>query len=267
MSDPLRLPAVGTQFGASPSFVELVRRERPDALPEALLRGPDGMTVPHGTTVIGLKFADGIVVAGDRRATAGNLIADPKMRKVFAADAHSAIAIAGAAGQAIEMVKLFQLELEHYEKITGDRLSLEGKANRLAQMIRSNFPMALQGLIVVPLFGGYDVRRAEGRIFYYDATGGRWEEDDFQTTGSGGQPAKNSLKKRWRPGLSREEAIRVAVEALVDAAEDDAATGGPDANRGIWPVVMTVTAAGAEDVSEADVEAAYEAVLTERSGR
>ena len=267
MSDPLHLPLAGTPFGASPSFVDLVRRERPEALPEALARTDGVGAIAHGTTVLGCKFADGIVVAGDRRATAGNLIADPKMRKVFAADAHSAIAIAGAAGQAIEMVKLFQLELEHYEKITGDRLSLEGKANRLAQMIRSNFPMALQGLIVVPLFGGYDTRREEGRIFYYDATGGRWEEDDFQTTGSGGQPAKNSLKKRWRPGLSRDEALRVAVEALVDAAEDDAATGGPDANRGIWPVVMTVTAAGAEDVPEADVEAAYEAVLAERSAR
>jgi proteasome beta subunit len=264
VSDPLRLPLAGTPFGASPSFVELVRRERPEALPDALTKGAEALVVPHATTVLGMKFADGIVVAGDRRATAGNLIADPKMRKVFAADQHSAIAIAGAAGQAVEMVKLFQLELEHYEKITGDRLSLEGKANRLAQMIRGNFPMALQGLIVVPLFGGFDVRRAEGRIFYYDATGGRWEEDDFQTTGSGGQPAKNSLKKRWRPGLSREDAIKVAVEALIDAADDDAATGGPDANRGIWPVVMTVTASGAVDVPEDEIAAAVDAVLADR---
>ncbi|MEX0984211.1 MAG: proteasome subunit beta [Actinomycetota bacterium] len=262
MSDPVRLPA-GTPFGASPSFVDLVRRERPEALPAA--GTTSDLSIPHGTTVLGLKFAEGIVVAGDRRATSGHTIADPKMRKVFAADAHSVIAIAGAAGQAIEMVKLFQLELEHYEKITGDRLSLEGKANRLAQMIRSNFPMAMQGLVVVPLFGGYDVRRAEGRIFYYDATGGRWEEDDFQTTGSGGQPAKNSLKKRWKAGLTREEAVRVAVEALIDAAEDDAATGGPDVSRGIWPIVMTVTGEGAHDVDEAEVAGAVEAVLAERS--
>jgi proteasome beta subunit len=207
------------------------------------------------------------VLVGDRRATAGNLIADPKMRKVFAADDYSAIAIAGAAGQAEEMVKLFQLELEHYEKITGDRLSLEGKANRLAQMIRSNFPMALQGLVVVPLFGGFDLRRGEGRIFYYDATGGRWEEDDFQTTGSGGQSAKNSLKKRWRPGLSRDDAMRVAVEALIDAAEDDSATGGPDPVRGIWPIAVEVTAEGAADVPEEQVVAAVEAVVQERSAR
>ena len=222
--------------------------------------------MPHGTTVLGLKFDDGMSMAGDRRATAGNPIADAKMRKVFAADDYSAIAIAGAAGQAVEMVKLFQLELEHYEKITGDRLSLEGKANRLAQMIRGNFPLAMQGLVVVPLFGGYDHRRNEGRIFYYDATGGRWEEDDYQTTGSGSQPAKNSLKKRWRAGLTREDALRVAAEALIDAAEDDSATGGPDAVRGIWPVMVIVTADGAADVPEPDVAAAVEAVLTARGG-
>jgi proteasome beta subunit len=204
-------------------------------------------------------------MAGDRRATAGNIIADAKMRKVFAADDYSVIAIAGAAGQAAELVKLFQLELEHYEKITGDRLSLEGKANRLAQMIRSNFPMALQGFVVVPLFGGFDERKDQGRIFYYDATGGRWEEDDYQTTGSGGQSAKNSLKKRWREGLSADEGLRVAVEALIDAAEDDAATGGPDASRQIWPIAVRVTSDGASDVPEDEVVAAVEAVLQERS--
>jgi proteasome beta subunit len=214
--------------------------------------------------VLGLKFDGGIVMAGDRRATAGYTIADAKMRKVFAADDYSAIAIAGAAGQAVELVKLFQLELEHYEKITGDRLSLEGKANRLAQMIRGNLPMAMQGLVVVPLFGGFDERRDEGRLFYYDATGGRWEEDDYQTTGSGGAPAKNSLKKRWRPGLDREGALRAAVEALIDAAEEDVATGGPDPVRGIYPVLLTVTAEGAEDVPEDQVAAAVAAVLQER---
>jgi len=263
VSEPLPLHLGAAPFGASPSFVELLRTEHPDALPPGSGNGPP-FPVPHGTTVLGLKFADGIVMAGDRRATSGNIIADPKMRKVFAADGLSAIAIAGVAGQAIEMVKLFQLELEHYEKITGDRLSLEGKANRLAQMIRSNFPLAMQGLIVVPLFGGYDERRAEGRIFYYDATGGRWEEDDYQTTGSGGQPAKNSLKKRWKPGLDRDAALRVAAEALIDAADDDSATGGPDAVRGLWPIMVSVTAAGAADVPEADVIAAVDAVLAAR---
>jgi proteasome beta subunit len=266
VTERLELPLAGTPFGASPSFVELIARERPEALPPALTERIADLQVPHGTTVLGLRYADGMIMAGDRRATAGNLIADQKIRKVFAADDYSAIAIAGAAGQAGELVKLFQLELEHYEKITGDRLSLEGKANRLAQMIRGNFPMALQGLVVVPLFGGFDERRGQGRIFYYDATGGRWEEDDFQTTGSGGQPAKNSLKKRWKPGLDRDTAIRVAVEALIDAAEDDAATGGPDTVRRLYPIVMTVTAAGADEVPEEQVATAVEAVFAEREG-
>ncbi|MGH2631043.1 MAG: proteasome subunit beta, partial [Actinomycetota bacterium] len=175
-----------------------------------------------------------------------------------------AIAIAGAAGMAVEMVRLFQLELEHYEKLTGDRLSLEGKANRLAQLIRQNFPLAMQGLVVVPLFGGFDERRDAGRLFYYDATGGRWEEEDYQATGSGSQPAKNSLKKRWREGLGRDEAIRVAVEALLDASEDDVATGGPSVYRGIFPNALAVTASGADEVPQAEVEAAVTAVLEER---
>jgi proteasome beta subunit len=264
VSEPLQLSTAGTPFGATPSFTELLRTDRPETLPTALTSAQPPFPVPHGTTVLGLKFGGGIVMAGDRRATAGNLIADAKMRKVFAADDYSAIAIAGVAGQAVELVKLFQLELEHYEKITGDRLSLEGKANRLAQMIRGNFPLAMQGLVVVPLFGGYDDRRGVGRIFYYDATGGRWEEDDYQTTGSGSLPAKNSLKKRWRDGLTRDEALRVAVEALIDAAEDDSATGGPDAARGIYPVMIVVTAEGAAEVAEDDVRAAVDAVVAER---
>ena len=263
MTDRLDLPLSGASFGADPSFVELLRRQRPETLPSSLgLTGP--VEVPQGTTVLGLRFADGIVMAGDRRATAGYTIADAKMKKVFAADDYSAIAIAGAAGWAVETVRLFQLELEHYEKLTGDRLSLEGKANRLAQMIRANFPLAVQGLVVVPLFGGYDDRREEGRLFFYDATGGRWEEEDYQTTGSGAQPAKNSLKKRWRPGLDHGEAMRVAVEALIDAAEDDAATGGPDPARGIFPVVLTVTAQGAVESTDDEVATAVTAVVEAR---
>jgi proteasome beta subunit len=264
VTDRVELPLSGAAFGADPSFVELLRRQHPEALPSSLqLGGP--VEVTQGTTVLGLRFADGIVMAGDRRATAGYTIADAKMKKVFAADDLSAIAIAGAAGQAVEAVRLFQLELEHYEKLTGDRLSLEGKANRLAQMIRANFPLAVQGLVVVPLFGGYDVARGQGRLFYYDATGGRWEEEDYQATGSGSQPAKNSLKKRWRPGLDHEEALRVAVEALIDAAEDDVATGGPDLARGIFPAIVTVTAQGATESNDDDVAASVRAVLETRS--
>ncbi|HEY2966634.1 MAG TPA: proteasome subunit beta [Actinomycetota bacterium] len=250
----------GGPIGANPSFVDLVRRSRPETLPTPTGITPD-VGSPHGTTVVALKFATGVVFGGDRRATEGFTIADERMEKVFAADDLSVIAIAGAAGQAIEIVKLFQLELEHYEKITGDRLSLEGKANRLAQMIRGNLPMAIQGLVVVPLFGGFDERREEGRIFYYDATGGRWEEDDYHATGSGGRPAKSSLKKRWRPGLDRGEALEVAVEALVDASQEDAATGGPDPTRGIFPTVVVVTAEGAESVGADELRSAYEGVV------
>ncbi len=250
----------GGPIGANPSFVDLVRRSRPETLPTATGISSD-VASPHGTTVVALKFATGVVFGGDRRATEGFTIADERMEKVFAADDLSVIAIAGAAGQAIEIVKLFQLELEHYEKITGDRLSLEGKANRLAQMIRGNLPMAIQGLVVVPLFGGFDERREEGRIFYYDATGGRWEEDDYHATGSGGRPAKSSLKKRWRPGLDRGEALEVAVEALVDASQEDAATGGPDPTRGIFPTVVVVTAEGAESVGGEELRSAYEGVV------
>jgi proteasome beta subunit len=250
----------GGPIGANPSFVDLVRRSRPETLPTVTGITPD-VASSHGTTVVALKFATGVVFGGDRRATEGFTIADEKMEKVFAADDLSVIAIAGAAGQAIEIVKLFQLELEHYEKITGDRLSLEGKANRLAQMIRGNLPMAIQGLVVVPLFGGFDERRSEGRIFYYDATGGRWEEDDYHATGSGGRPARSSLKKRWRPGLDRGEALEVAVEALVDASQEDAATGGPDPTRGIFPTVVVVTAEGAESVGADELRTAYEGVV------
>jgi proteasome beta subunit len=267
VNEPISLPLTGPSFGPNPSFLDLLRAERPEALVQlqATVPAEAAARIPHGTTVLGLKYGDGVIVAGDRRATAGYSIADARMRKVFAADDYSAIAIAGAAGMAVEMVKLFQLELEHYEKLTGDRLSLEGKANRLAQLIRQNFPLAMQGLVVVPLFGGYDLRRAEGRIFYYDATGGRWEEDDYQTTGSGGAPAKNSLKKRWRPGLSRGEALRVAAEALLDASEDDVATGGPDPNRRIYPTALAVTEDGAAEVPEDEVAAAVAAVLEERA--
>jgi proteasome beta subunit len=264
---PQGLPIPVYPFGANPSFADLVRTIAP---PEAAgphvqptVGGafPTTMGVPHGTTVLALKFADGAVIAGDRRATEGLTIADERIDKVFPADETSAVAIAGAAGQATEIVRLFQTELEHYEKVEGDRLSLEGKANRLAQMIRQNFPMALQGLIVVPLFAGYDERRAEGRLFRYDATGGRWEEGDFHATGSGSLHARGTLKKRWRPELSRQDAIRAAVEALYDASQEDVATGGPNPIRGIYPSVRTITAEGVVMVPEDEVRVAFEDII------
>jgi len=270
MRDDLTPPvAGGGPIGANPSFFDLVSRTRPDLVQAAVSSAPVSsapVSGPHGTTVLGLKFRGGMLMAGDRRATEGYAIADDRMEKVFAADAFSTIAIAGVAGQAVELVRLFQLELEHYEKITGDRLSLEGKANRLAQMIRGNFPLALQGLVVVPLFGGFDDRRGEGRLYYYDATGGRWEERDYHTTGSGGRPAKSSLKKRWRRDMERSEAVRVAVEALVDASQEDVATGGVDPSRNIYPLVLVATAEGVAEVPEDEVRAAFEAVTQGAGG-
>jgi proteasome beta subunit len=252
----------GARFGVSPSFMDALAEHGPEPVrTQTTAQGGAPFAVAHATTIIGLKFDGGVVMAGDRRATEGYSIADDRIEKVFAADDYSAVSIAGVAGQALEIVRLFQTELEHYEKVEGERLSLEGKANRLAQMIRSNFPMAMQGLVVVPLFGGYDERRAEGRLFRYDATGGRWEEEDFMSTGSGGKPARSTLKKRWRAGLSRDDAVRVAVEALLDASEEDVATGGPDPVRGIWPSVKVITSEGVQQVGDDEVRGAYESLM------
>src|SRR5436309_11437650 len=219
--------------------------------------------VPEGTTVVAVRFAGGVAMGGDRRATEGTAIVQNDIEKVFPADNLSAVAIAGAAGPAIEMVRLFQTELEHYEKVEGSTLSLEGKANKLAQMIRQNFPMALQGLVVVPLFAGYDERRGEGRLFRYDATGGRWEETDFHATGSGALSARSTLKKRFRSGMDRQAAIRAAVEALYDASQEDVATGGPNPLRGIFPTVKTITVEGVVAVPDDELREAFEAVVGE----
>jgi proteasome beta subunit len=260
----------GYPLGANPSFADLLRAassgREPWTPPGAEAPGSAAVahSITHGTTVLAMKYGDGVVMAGDRRAVEGFTIADERIDKVFPADDTSAVAIAGAAGQATEIVRLFQTELEHYEKVEGDRLSLEGKANRLAQMIRQNFPMALQGLVVVPLFAGYDERRSEGRLFRYDATGGRWEEADFHATGSGGLHARGTLKKRWRPGLDRADAIRAAVEALYDASQEDVATGGPNPLRGIYPTVRTITATGVDLVSDEEVRTAFDQIVGDR---
>jgi proteasome beta subunit len=210
-------------------------------------------SVPHGTTVVALRVADGVIMAGDRRATAGNIIAHHAMEKVFPADRYSAVAIAGSAGVAMEMVRLFQVQLEHYEKVEGSTLSLEGKANQLAQMVRTNLPMAMQGLAVVPLFAGYDTMRGTGRIFNYDVTGGHYEDIDFQATGSGGRDARNTVKLGWRADLPLEEGLDLAIRALWDAADEDSATGGPDPIRRIYPILAVVDAQGYREISEDDV--------------
>jgi proteasome beta subunit len=264
-SDPYgRLPHAFTAAGSS-SFVDFLAGYAPELLPgrRPLPAGsvPDA---PHGTTIVALAVDGGVVVAGDRRATMGPTIASREIEKVFAADEFSAVGIAGSAGLALEMVRLFQLELEHYEKIEGSLLSLDGKANRLATMIRGNLGLAMQGLAVVPLFAGFDLDRGAGRIFSYDVTGGRYEEHDFHSVGSGSVFARGALKKLWRPAMSTQDGVAVAVEALYDAADDDSATGGPDTVRRIWPVVATVTAAGYLRVPEAGLGDVVDAVLTAR---
>ena len=225
------------------------------------------LDAPHGTTIVAATFDGGVVMAGDRRATMGNIIAQRDIEKVFAADEFSCVGIAGSAGMAIEMVRLFQTELEHYEKIEGITLSIDGKANRLAALIRSNLGMAMQGLSVVPLFAGYDLEAKVGRIFSYDVTGGRYEEQAFHSVGSGSLFARGSLKKLYRDRLDASECVTATIQALYDAADDDSATGGPDLARRIFPVVCVVTTAGFVRVPDAEVADIADTVVAARMQR
>jgi proteasome beta subunit len=259
------LPLFSTAEDPGPDFAELIRRLRVPAQPAAGLPVAAGVAeVRHGTTVVALRFGEGIVMAGDRRATEGNAIAHRAMEKVFPADRYSAVAIAGAAGPAVEMVRLFQTQLEHYEKVEGVVLSLEGKANQLGQMVREHLPMAMQGLAVVPLFAGYDLARGTGRIFTYDVTGGHYEETEHNATGSGGRDARTTVKLGYRDGMARDDAVELAIEALYEAADEDAATGGPDLIRGIYPLVATVTAGGFASVTEEEVAERFSALVERR---
>jgi proteasome beta subunit len=251
------------------SFTDFLSRQAPELLPG---HGPAGGSAlaeqtPHGTTIVAATYPDGVVMAGDRRSTMGNIIAQRDVEKVFPADEYSCIGIAGAAGVAVEMVRLFQLELEHYEKIEGIVLSLDGKANRLSHMIRSNLGLALQGLAVLPLFAGFDLDVGTGRIFSYDVTGGRSEEHMYYSVGSGSLFARGALKKLFRPDLSVSEANTVCIQALYDAADDDSATGGPDLSRGIFPVVSVVDAHGYRRLAESAVAEVVETVVAARSVR
>jgi proteasome beta subunit len=279
----MSLPLFPSGSDPGPSFVELLRQTRaggarlPSGADSEIVgsagRQPAGFAatlipgITHGTTVVALRYDNGVVVAGDRRATEGNLIAHRSIEKVFPADRHSAVAISGAAGSAIEMVRLFQTQLEHYEKVEGTCLSLEGKANQLGQMVSANLQMAMQGLVVIPLFAGYDLRLKKGRIFTYDVTGGRFEETDFHATGSGGRDAKNTVKLSYRERLGRDEAVQLAVAALYEAADEDTATGGPDAIRGIYPVVATVDAEGYRRLEDTEVAEHFRNVLERRRER
>lgn len=254
------------------SFVDFLAAQAPHLLPGGshdAARHGDGngaLQAPHGTTIVALTYADGVVVAGDRRATMGTMIARRDMDKVFAPDDYSAVGIAGSAGVAIEIVKLLQVELEHYEKVEGTTLSLEGKANRLASMIRGNLANVFRGLSVLPVFAGYDLGAQRGRIFSYDVTGGSYEEQGHHSIGSGSVFARGALKKLWQPQLDRDRAISVAVEALYDAADDDSATGGPDVSRRIWPTMAVLSAEGAQFLSDETLEVVVRAVVEARTG-
>jgi proteasome beta subunit len=250
------------------SFTEFLSAAAPELLPSP---GPMPASAPHGTTIVAAVFDGGVVMAGDRRATAGNLIAQRDIEKVFAADDFSLVGIAGTAGLAVEIVRLYQVELEHYEKIEGTQLTLDGKANRLATMIRGNLGQAMQGLAVVPIFAGYDADVPEGeqggRIYSFDVTGGRYPEQYYYSVGSGSLFARGALKKLWRPDMDRAAVIRVAVESLYDAADDDAATGGPDLTRGIFPVVMLATAEGTSRVPDDELDGIVRQLLADREAR
>ncbi|MBM9466774.1 proteasome subunit beta [Nakamurella sp. YIM 132084] len=273
------VPAAYLRPGSA-SFTDFLAAAEPQLLPwhgrsESDRAGLSSLhgAVPHGTTIVALTFGGGVVVAGDRRATMGNLIAQRDIEKVFLADSHSAVGIAGTAGLAVEMVRLFQLELEHYEKIEGVRLSLDGKANRLSAMIRGNLGAALQGLAVVPLFAGVEIpgdgvtapgAPGVGRVFSYDITGGKYEEHDFYAVGSGSLFARSALKKRYDRAADADTAVRAAVEALYDAADDDTATGGPDLTRRIYPVVVVIGADGAVRLADDAVGEVAQAVVAGR---
>ena len=219
------------------------------------------LSVPHATTCVAVRTAEGVVMGGDRRATSGNLISHREMEKVVEADQFSGVAIAGAAGPAMEMVKLFQLQIEHYEKVEGVSLSLEGKANQLSMFVRSNLPAAMQGLMVVPIFAGYDQMTSGGRLWDYDATGGRYEERDFVATGSGMLHAGAVLRMAWKRDLATADAVTLVCRALWEAADADSATGGPDITRGIFPTVATITSQGFSRVDDLNLAAIYRQIV------
>jgi len=247
------------------SFADFLTTSAPDLLPGA--RGAGAQVpgdLPHGTTIVAMEFAGGVIMAGDRRSTAGNVIAQRDIEKVFRSDDFSCVGISGVAGIGLELVRLFQLELEHYEKLEGRTLSLEGKANRLAAFVRGNLGGAMQGLVVVPLFAGYDEDTGKGRIFSYDVAGGRYDERKFHGIGSGSVYARGALKKLYTDGMSESDAVTACMQALYDAADDDSATGGPDLTRQIYPVVAVVTEDGFRKLTDEQAGEYAEAVVGER---
>lgn len=275
----MKLPFLPNHDDAS--FFDFLTRQHPEltpggrrwaepqsALTEPLRSGsPAIIPVPQATTVLAIRYQQGVVIAGDRRATEGFQIAERRIEKVFKIDDYSAMAIAGAAGPCIEMAKLFQTELEHYEKLEGMQLSCEGKANKLGQMVKANLPMVFQGLVVMPLYVGYDLKRTEGRIFKYDLAGGRYEESDYHAIGSGGKDARNTMREHFKKGMAEVDALKLALLALYNAADDDVGTGGPDLIRGIYPTAKVVDARGITDVSEPQIRGVYDEMIATRRSK
>lgn len=257
-------------YGSS-DFHELLKRKYPHLAPDFSHFFGQGrvstsstnweQSIPIGTTILTMKYNDGVIIAGDRQAVEGYQVGERRIEKVYKTDEYSAIAIAGVAGPCIEMAKLFQIQLEYHEKQEGVTLSLEGKANFLSGLIRSNLPAALSGLFVIPIFAGYDMNRKLGRIFKYDVTGGRYEEVAYYATGSGGKDARSTLKKLYRPNMERDEGLKIVLEAIWDAADEDLGTGGPDFIRNIYPTVKTITSGGIGDVSDSEIKQVYEVLV------
>jgi proteasome beta subunit len=263
-------PASAFLAAGSSSFADFLGVAAPELLPAARLAegsarsGEPAAELPHGTTIVTALCDGGVVMAADRRATSGNMISSRDIEKVMRADDYTCVGIAGVAGIGVEMVRLFAVELEHYEKLEGRSLSLEGKANRLAGLVRSNIGAAMQGLVSVPLFAGYDEDSGEARIFSFDVAGGKYPEQRFATIGSGSVFARGSMKKLYRDGMSAEDVVLVLMQALYDAADDDSATGGPDMARHIYPSVATITADGYRALTEEESGRYAEAVVSER---
>lgn len=260
----MSMPFFAPQDDPGPSFSRLLVTLGLNTVP-AVTSGM--IETPHATTCVGLKYSDGVVMAGDRRATMGGRISHRGVEKVVPADSHSGIAISGSASQSMEMIKMFQLELEHYEKMEGQSVSLEGKANMLSGMVRANLPAAMQGLVVLPMFGGYDLRDKTGRLWNYDGAGGRYEEREFVAIGSGGDAAGGVIKLGWRSALSRSDAVTLACRALWEAADVDSGTGGPDSLRKIYPIVATITAAGWQQLDDAETAPIFETIAEELKTR
>ena len=259
----MTLPSFSTEDDPGPNFVSLIKEYGIEPL--KLQHPVDNLA--HGTTCVAIRYKDGVVLAGDRRATSGHHISHRTLEKVFQSDNYSGVAISGAAGPAIEMVKLFQLQLEHYEKVEGKSLSLEGKANQLSTMIRQNLPAAMQGMVVIPLFAGFDTREKIGRIFQYDVTGGRYEEKSFATTGSGSLHATTVIKLGFETELSSSDATELAANAIFEASEEDSATGGPDLIRDVFPTISLITQAGYSPLPHSDVSLIFNRIIENRISR